>query len=137
MMMPVQPGPNYVHHFRLLEQIRECTDEQEKLRLCLEDVDIAEDFVRDWKIYEHERIHQRILYSIELGLQPPEIEAHNLPRYSSFLTLAKYYEKRGDYRAAIDICERALALGLTIENTKMGTAGRIERLRKKLEGASK
>ena len=137
MMLPVQPGPYYVMHFALLEKIRTTTDEPTMIALCKQDVDIAEDFVRDWRVYEHESIHQRIMNAIDIGIHAPDIQEHGLPRYPSFLTLAIYYEKHGKYQAAIDICEQALALGLTIEHTKSGTAGRIARLRKKLEGASK
>lgn len=132
MMPQIQPGPYYTMHFALLEKIQTTTDEHAKIALCLQDVDIAEDFVRDWRMYEHERIHEQILTELETGIRMPDI-GHSLPRYPSFLTLAVYYEKRGEYQAAIDICEQALALGLTIERTKGGTSGRIARLRKKLE----
>ena len=133
----VEPGPYYMMHFDLLEKLRMTTDEPTKIELCLADVEIAQGFVSDWELYERLSEQERKATAEKYGWEYRPYGPHNIPRYSSFLTLAVYYEKHGEYQAAIDICEQALALGLTIEHTKSGTAGRIARLRKKLEGASK
>ena len=133
----VEPGPYYMMHVRLNEQIMYCKDERERIELCLADVEIAQGFINDWELYERLSEQERKANAEKFGWEyRPSGPAH-LPGYRSFLTLAIHYERRGEYQAAIDICEQALALGLTIEHTKSGTAGRIARLRKKLEGASK
>ncbi|WP_121605555.1 tetratricopeptide repeat protein [Virgibacillus sp. Bac332] len=62
-------------------------------------------------------------------------ELHNqdgtIPRIPSFQRLAIIYEKKGDTKKAISICEKAIDYGLT-EKTKGGFNGRLDRLKKKL-----
>lgn len=70
---------------------------------------------------------------LDVELAPKVLECDWLKdaRLPSFQRLAIIYEKRGQYDKAIEICERALALGLN-DGTKTGFEGRIKRLKKKL-----
>lgn len=53
-----------------------------------------------------------------------------LPNIPSFKRLSILYEKQEKYKEAIDICNKAIELGLK-DNTKTGYEGRIKRLEKK------
>ena len=54
-----------------------------------------------------------------------------MARIDSFKKLAMCYEKKGDYAAAIEICERAIKAGQSNDGTKGGMTGRIEKLKAK------
>ena len=49
----------------------------------------------------------------------------------SFQRLAIIYEKKGEYKKAIDICKKAIKYNLR-DTSKAGFEGRLERLEKKL-----
>jgi len=53
------------------------------------------------------------------------------PRISAFKRLAIIYDKQENYREAIEICDKALKLGLS-DGTKGGFEGRKERLQNKI-----
>lgn len=60
----------------------------------------------------------------------PELAESNHPRIPSFKRLAIIYEKQGKIKDGIEICEKALKLGLE-DGTKGGFKGRKKRLQKK------
>lgn len=49
-----------------------------------------------------------------------------------FVIMAKSCERLGMYKEAIEICQQAIRLNYTDDNTKDGMSGRIKRLEKKL-----
>jgi hypothetical protein len=56
----------------------------------------------------------------------------NPPRIPSFTTLAIIYEKEGKFKEAIEICEKAIKLGLKESKHELYDR-RIARLEKKLK----
>ena len=56
-----------------------------------------------------------------------------IPRVGTFQRLAILYEKAGQYKEAIEICNLAINYGLT-DSTKGGYPARLEKLEKKLKG---
>ncbi len=56
-----------------------------------------------------------------------------LPRMPSFERLAIVYEKSGEYKKSLNVCEKAIEYGLT-DKTKGGFEGRISRINKKMKG---
>ena len=54
-----------------------------------------------------------------------------LPRVSTFQQYATLLSEANEYERAIEVCERAMAFGLT-DGTQSGFAGRIARIRKKV-----
>ena len=54
-----------------------------------------------------------------------------LPRVPTFQYLATVYTEDGEYDKAIQVCEKAIEIGLQ-DGTKSGFQGRIERIRKKM-----
>ncbi len=106
-------GPYIMKHFELLESIQTEKDPEIVRQLCELDAGLAEGFKKEW--------------AAEFPKNP------ELPRYPAFQKLALYYERAGDYKAAIAICEKAIALGFTIDGTKGGMKGRLDRLKRKSE----
>lgn len=100
-------------HFELMEKIRAEKDHDTLLALCEIDASIADKFKSEWQ-----------------AQFPNDLR---LPRYPAFQKLAIIHEKQGNYRAAIAICKKAIALGFDYDGTKNGMKGRIARLEKKLE----
>lgn len=79
---------------------------------CKEDIERIDEFLRAW------------------GAGPGNPKP---PRIPAFKRLAIIYEQRGEYQQAIEVCERAIDLGLS-DGTKGGFEGRLERIMKKLDG---
>lgn len=85
---------------------------RELINVCNDDISIATDF-----------------YNLCMACDEP------VPNYAAFKYLAMLFEKRGEYRAAISVCEVAIAKGYSDDGTKGGMYGRIERLKKKINKA--
>ena len=66
-------------------------------------------------------------------VKPMQIEFSCIPRITTFQRLAILYEKAGQYKEAIEICNLAIKYGLT-ESTKGGYTARLQKLEKKLNG---
>lgn len=115
--------PHIALHYELMKQINMCWDEEKKIRLCLEDVGIAEEFAAEYNEYIQEQDARHAAY----GEEPTGMK---LPRYPSFQALAIYYQKHGQIEEAIEVCEQALKLGFTSDTMKGGTAARLEKLKK-------
>lgn len=62
--------------------------------------------------------------------------SQRFPHVPTFEHLATVYTEDGEYRKAIDVCEKAIAFGLN-DWTKSGYQGRIERINKKMKKSSK
>lgn len=58
---------------------------------------------------------------------------YQLPtQVDAFKYLAMLYERQGRYKEAISICDEAISVGATYDNTKSGMEGRRNRLQKKI-----
>ena len=114
-----------LNHFALLEQINGCKEQNKKIKLCEQDVEIAEEFAIAYNQEIKENNKRRAAY----GEPPIDMK---LPRYPSFQILAIYYEKLGMIDEAIKICERALKYGFVADTMKGGTEARLNKLKKRL-----
>lgn len=68
----------------------------------------------------------RLFYDLTKKYRQP------LPVYYSFKQLAILYERRGEYKKAIGVCEAAIYCHFDDDGTKGGMQARLETLRKKV-----
>ena len=66
-------------------------------------------------------------------VKPMQKEFGCIPRITTVQRLAILYEKAGQYKEAIEICNLAIKYGLT-DSTKGGYPARLQKLEKKLNG---
>ena len=84
---------------------------------CEESIEMTPKVLKQME-YEHKEI-----FEYDHDFVPPSIPA--------FKRLAIIYENQGNYDKAINVCQKAIDLGLK-DGTKSGFEGRIERLKKKI-----
>lgn len=107
-------------------------------RICLEDIGLAEDYIKQLELFIQNSIekskhmdslvdnyHDNAYYEQKFSMYRNGV-------YTSFKTLAILYEKRGNLQEAINICQRAIALGFTRDGTQGGMAARLDKLNRKL-----
>jgi hypothetical protein len=100
----------YCHSVELYYKERSCPDALEKAKeYCMKDIEL-------FPAYK----------------APLKKASGRIPPPSSFVQLAIIYEKEGNYKQAIDICQLAINYKLS-DGTKGGYARRLARLRKKLD----
>lgn len=106
------------------------------IQYCLQDIERIDEFIDAWL----KRFESGGELNNLMGLSVLQ-QDHNktdlvpepvlrLPRIPSFERLAIIYEKQGDYQSAIQLCQKAIVLGLH-DSTKGGFLARKARLEKK------
>lgn len=132
----VKRKPVLSEHYRLCSEIKSARSAafaakdpcsplwDEVVSLCQQDIHI-EPAVRKY----NSELHRR---SVDLGYYSENDMPANSRSYLSFSVLSRIYEMRGDYEAAIDICQQAINAGYTISELENTLADRIIRLKKKL-----
>lgn len=150
------PWDRHIIYSRLIEIYYSQRDEQPDaldkcVRYCIEDIEIAEDVVKahikEMKYAMREQAaldrlsdEQKLAFYMSHKKYPPGYydippipdEEITLPRIPAFDRLAIIYEKQGNHQAAIQVCQRAIELGLP-SSTKGGFPGRLAKLEKKLQ----
>ena len=93
-------------HFALLEELKSEKNDNKKKRICIKDIGLVDKFNKEC--------------IREYGKLPKS--------YPSFKTLAILYEKEGDYKSAIKVCQEAIRAGYPQNGTQGGMEARIKKL---------
>ena len=117
-------------HYQLIEAIGKEKDEDKLIKLCIEDISIAEDFKAEYYAKAKKEISD-----MNLKGKAARDYISLPPCYPGFEKLAIIYEKRKDYDSAINICDSSIRAGFLGKDGSM--IERIKRLQVKRAKAMK
>ena len=100
--------------------------------LCKEDIR----FLREYKTADDEQRDAWIAYYIALDGKARKYPYPPIEYWDSYKRLAIIYEKQKRWQEAIDVCESAIAHGITKDGNKSGFIGRAARLTRKMRDAA-